>query len=111
MSSFNASQPISCQKSVFSASFNLLVEQVGFNLASNSSRGFNQIEKLNQSKKAFMQLLEVLNAKFAGELKKVGDSAAGADKEIKFLYSKFSPVADCIRQSDKVSLRDMLSLV
>lgn len=44
-----------------------------------------------------MLLLEVLNAKFAGELKKLGDVSAGADKEIKFLYSKFSPVADCIR--------------
>jgi hypothetical protein len=46
-----------------------------------------------------------LNAKFAGELKK------DLEKEVKFLYSKFSQLANCIKQDRKVLLRDMLSLV
>ena len=51
-----------------------------------------------------MLLFEVLNAKYAGELKK------DLEKEIHFCYSKFSPFADCIRD-DKILLRDMLNLV
>lgn len=45
---------------------------------------FNLVEKLVQAKKAVTVILEVLNAKFAGELKK------DQEKEVKFLYSKFS---------------------
>lgn len=47
----------------------------------------------------------MLNAKFAAELKK------DENKEAKFLYSKFSPVADLIRQTEKVPLKEMLKLV
>ena len=50
----------------------------------NSSVKFNVLEKLNLAKKAITVILEVLNAKFAGELKK------DLEKEVKFLYSKFS---------------------
>jgi len=51
-----------------------------------------------------MGLLEVLNSKFAGELKK------DSDKQVQFVYSKFSQVEMCLRK-DKVSLKDMVSLV
>jgi hypothetical protein len=51
-----------------------------------------------------MTLLEVLNQKFAGELKKE------SEKQVQFVYSKFSPVESCIKK-EKVALRDMLSLV
>lgn len=47
----------------------------------------------------------MFNAKHSGEIKK------DQDKETKFMYTKFSPIADCIKQDRKVSLRDMLSLV
>jgi len=39
---------------------------------------------MKKAKLAIINMFEVLNAKFAGELKK------DVDKEIKFLYSKFS---------------------
>ena len=51
-----------------------------------------------------MSLLDVLNAKFAGELKK------DLEKSMIFIYSKFSPVESCLRK-EKVLLKDMLSLV
>ena len=51
-----------------------------------------------------MQLLDVLNAKYAGDIQK--DQA----KQVTFMYSKFSPVEACL-QKTKVNLRDMLSLV
>lgn len=51
-----------------------------------------------------MSLLDVLNAKFAGELKK------DTEKQVQFIYSKFSPVESCLRK-EKVLLRDMLALV
>ena len=78
-----------------------IIEQVNLNT---QTRGFQPLEKLTQAKRHFLSLFEVLNAKFAGELKK------DLDKEVKFLYSKFSPVADCIRQ-EKILLKDMLNLV
>jgi len=52
-----------------------------------------------------MTIFEVLSARYAGELKK------DADKDIKFMYSKFSPLADCIKTKDKVLLKEILSLV
>lgn len=48
------------------------------------------MDKLNQAKKAVTVILEVINAKYAGELKK------DVDKEIKYMYSKFSMPANCI---------------
>ena len=51
-----------------------------------------------------MSLLEVLNSKFAGELKK------DFEKQVTFMYSKFSPVESCLRR-DKVLLKDMVALV
>jgi hypothetical protein len=52
-----------------------------------------------------LTIFEVLNARYAGELKKDND------KDIKFLYSKFSPLADCIKQKEKIFLKDILSIV
>ncbi len=63
------------------------------------------MEKLAQGKRAILTIFEVLNARYAGELKK------DIDKDIKFLYSKFSPLADCITQKDKIYLKDILSIV
>jgi hypothetical protein len=51
-----------------------------------------------------MQLLEILNKRFAGEFK------GAVDKTVGFIYSKFSPVETCIRK-DKVLLKDMLTIV
>ena len=51
-----------------------------------------------------MQLLDVLNAKYAGEIQK------DQSKQVTFMYSKFSPVEACL-QKTKVNLKDMLSLV
>lgn len=51
-----------------------------------------------------MSLLDVLNAKYAGELKK------NLEMQVTFMYSKFSPLENCISKN-KVSLKDMLSLV
>ena len=51
-----------------------------------------------------MQLLDVLNAKYAGEIQK------DPSKQVTFMYSKFSPVEACL-QKTKVNLKDMLSLV
>lgn len=51
-----------------------------------------------------MQLLEVLNSKYAAEIQK------DPTKQVTFLYSKFSYVEACL-QKTKVSLRDMLFLV
>lgn len=62
------------------------------------------IDKTNQAKAAFMTLLEIMNTKFAAEVKR------DSEKQVSFIYSKFSPVADCLRK-DKVLLRDILSLV
>jgi hypothetical protein len=60
---------------------------------------------LLQAKKAILTILEVLNAKYAAELKK------DPEREAKFLYSKFSPVADCIKIEEKTLLKDILKLV
>ena len=51
-----------------------------------------------------MGLMEILNQKFTGELKKE------SDKQVQFMYSKFSPVEACLKK-EKVSLKDMVSLV
>ena len=63
-----------------------------------------QADKIIQAKRAFMSLLDALNAKFAGELKK------DQEKMVTFLYSKFSPVESCLKK-EKVLLKDMLGLV
>ena len=70
-----------------------------------ASAKVSPLEKLKDAKKALITILEVFNAKYAGELKKDNE------KEIKFIYSKFSQIAECIKQDRKVLLRDMLSLV
>ena len=49
------------------------------------------VEKLREAKKALIVLLEVFNVKYVGELKKDND------RDIKFIYSKFSQIADCIK--------------
>ena len=51
-----------------------------------------------------MLLLEVLNAKYADDIK--NDQA----KQVTFIYSRFSPIEACLLKS-KVNLRDILSLV
>jgi hypothetical protein len=63
------------------------------------------MDKLNQGKLSVLNILEVLNAKYAGEIKK------DQEKKAKFLYSKFSPFSECIKQSDEVPLKIILSLV
>jgi hypothetical protein len=47
----------------------------------------------------------VLNLKYASEYKK------DPEKEVKFLYSKFSLAADCINQQRKTTSKEILSLV
>jgi hypothetical protein len=49
-----------------------------------TSAKVSPLEKLKDAKKALIVILEVFNAKYVGELKKDND------KEIKFIYSKFS---------------------
>ena len=49
-----------------------------------ASAKVSPLEKLKDAKKALITILEVFNAKYAGELKKDNE------KEIKFIYSKFS---------------------
>jgi|LauGreDrversion4_2_1035121.scaffolds.fasta_scaffold67438_3 hypothetical protein len=51
-----------------------------------------------------MTLLDMLNAKFTAELKK------DAEKQITFMYSKFSQLEACIPRT-KVYLKDILSIV
>lgn len=51
----------------------------------------NEIEKLLESKQAVMQVLESKNQKYIGDVKK------NPTKECKFLYSMFSPIANCIK--------------
>jgi len=62
-------------------------------------------DKLKQGKKAVIVIFEGLNARYTGEFKK------DSEKEVKFLYSKFSPLADGINQEEKVQIRDILSLI
>jgi hypothetical protein len=57
-----------------------------------------------QAKRSFSQLLEILNSKYAGEVKK------DSERTIQFVYSKYSPVEACLKK-DRVLMRDMLSLV
>ena len=63
------------------------------------------MDMLVKSKKAIAQILEICNLKYAGEVKK------DPEREIKFLYSKFSPVADCIERKQKTLLKDVITLV
>lgn len=46
---------------------------------------FDEIDKHREAKEAFRGLLEILNAKYAAELRK------DPNKDAEFLYSKFSP--------------------
>lgn len=49
--------------------------------------------------------MEVLNAKYAVEIKK------DQEKKARFLYSKFSPVAECIKDGEDINLKEILKLV
>ena len=71
---------------------------------SNQGGANNQMNKIREAKKYFMSLLDVLNAKFAGEVKKE------AEKQVTFMYSKFSPLEACIPKT-KVYLKEMLGIV
>jgi hypothetical protein len=75
-----------------------------FKLEKGASK-INEIQKVNEGKKAILTILETLNAKYISDLKKE------PNKEAKFIYSKFSNNAECIRQDDRVPLKDILSLV
>ena len=61
-------------------------------------------DKILQAKKSAASILEILNSKYAGEVKK------DAERTVQFVYSKFSPVESCLKK-DKVLMKDMLILV
>ena len=66
---------------------------------------FDEIDKHREAKDAIKGLLEILNAKYAAELRK------DPNKDAEFLYSKFSPFQMCIRTEERFKLRDILALV
>ena len=62
------------------------------------------MDKIAEAKKYFMTLLDMLNAKFTAEMKK------DSEKQITFMYSKFSQIEGCISRS-KVLLKDILAIL
>ena len=60
--------------------------------------------KVQEAKKYFLNLLDMLNARFSAELKKE------PEKQVQFMYSKFSPIDSCISQN-KVALKDIHLIV
>jgi hypothetical protein len=62
------------------------------------------MDKINEAKRYFMALLDMLNAKFTAELKKE------PERQVQFMSSMFSPIEACISRT-KVALKDILSVV